>query len=81
MGPVVGNSDWKEQAEGWLCTIPDTFNASFVSPAFAASVPGGDGDGVRDIRKNSYLLSGGRASSWSSTAKLNIVPTMETKHE
>ncbi len=28
MGPVVGNSDWKEQAEGWLCTIPDTFNAS-----------------------------------------------------
>ena len=24
-GPVVGNSDWKEQAEGWLCTIPDTF--------------------------------------------------------
>ena len=47
MGPVVGNSDWKEQAEGWLCTIPDTFNASFVSPAFAASVPGGDGDGVR----------------------------------
>ena len=49
MGPVVGNSDWKEQAEGWLCTIPDTFNASFVSPAFAASVPGGDGDGVRGL--------------------------------
>lgn len=67
MGPVVGNSDWKEQAEGWLCTIPDTFNASFVSPAFAASVPGGDGDGVRAYVK--FLpLSGGRASSWSSTA-------------
>lgn len=47
MGPVVGNSDWSELAEGWSCTVPDAFDAPFVSPAFAAGVPGGDGDGVR----------------------------------
>jgi len=47
MGPVVGNSDWSELAEGWSCTAPDAFDAPFVSPAFAGSVPGGDGDGIR----------------------------------
>lgn len=47
MGPVVGNSDWKELAEGWSCTVPTTVDGDFVSPAFAGDVPGGDGDGVR----------------------------------
>ena len=47
MGPVVGNSDWKELAEGWSFTVPTTADGDFVSPAFAGDVPGGDGDGVR----------------------------------
>ena len=47
MGPVVGNSDWAELEAGWSCTVPDGPDGEFVSPAFAASVPGGDGDGVR----------------------------------
>lgn len=47
MGPVVGNSDWAELEEGWSFTVPSEMDADFVSPAFAASVPGGDGDGVR----------------------------------
>lgn len=47
MGPVVGNSSWNELEEGWSFTVPSEMNADFVSPAFAASVPGGTGDGVR----------------------------------
>lgn len=47
MGPVVGNGDWNELADGWSCTVPTTVDGDFVSPAFAGDVPGGDGDGVR----------------------------------
>lgn len=47
MGPVVGNGDWKELEPGWMFTAPTTADGEFVSPALAAGVPGGDGDGVR----------------------------------
>lgn len=47
MGPVVGNSDWKELVDGWSFSVPSTADGEFVSPAFAGAVPGGDGDGVR----------------------------------
>jgi len=47
MGPVVGNGNWSELEAGWSCTVPDGPDGEFVSPAFAAGVPGGDGDGVR----------------------------------
>ncbi|TGX82181.1 SusF/SusE family outer membrane protein [Palleniella muris] len=47
MGPIVGNGNWAELEEGWSCEIPTVKDDYFVSPAFAGSVPGGDGDGVR----------------------------------
>ena len=47
MGPVVGNSNWAELEEGWSFTVPATADGDFVSPAFAASVAGGEADGVR----------------------------------
>ena len=47
MGPVTPNGDWKELEDGTKLDIPTTLDGQFVSPAFAKSVPGGDGDGVR----------------------------------
>ena len=47
MGPVTPNGDWKELEDGTMLEIPTTLDGQFVSPAFARSVPGGDGDGVR----------------------------------
>ena len=47
MGPVVGNSNWKELEEGMSFSVPSTADGEFVSPAFLGAVPGGDGDGVR----------------------------------
>lgn len=47
MGPVVGNSDWKELEPGMSFTVPSTADGQFVSPKFKAAVPGGDGDGIR----------------------------------
>lgn len=47
IGPAAGSSDYAEEAEGWSFTVPTTKDGDFVSPAFAGSVPGGDGDGVR----------------------------------
>ena len=47
MGPVTPNGDWKELEDGTMLEIPTTLDGQFVSPAFAKSVPGGDGDGVR----------------------------------
>ena len=47
MGPVTPNGDWSELEDGTKLDIPTTLDGQFVSPAFAKSVPGGDGDGVR----------------------------------
>ena len=47
MGPVTPNGDWSELEDGTKFEIPTTLDGQFVSPAFAKSVPGGDGDGVR----------------------------------
>ena len=47
IGPAAGSSDYAQEAEGWSFTVPTTKDGDFVSPAFAGSVPGGDGDGVR----------------------------------
>ena len=47
MGPVTPNGDWKELEDGTMLELPTTLAGQFVSPAFARSVPGGDGDGVR----------------------------------
>lgn len=47
IGPAAGSDDFAEEAEGWSFTVPTTKDGDFVSPAFAGSVPGGDGDGVR----------------------------------
>lgn len=47
MGPCIGDSSWSELFDGAMFTAPTTADGDFVSPAFAGSVPGGDGDGVR----------------------------------
>lgn len=47
IGPAAGSTDYAEEAEGWSFTVPTTKDGDFVSPAFAGSVSGGDGDGVR----------------------------------
>lgn len=47
IGPAAGSTDYAQEAEGWSFTEPTTKDGDFVSPAFAGSVPGGDGDGVR----------------------------------
>lgn len=47
IGPAAGSTDYAQEAEGWSFTVPKTKDGDFVSPAFAGSVPGGDGDGVR----------------------------------
>ena len=47
MGPVTPNGDWSELEDGTMFEIPATLDGQFISPAFARSVPGGDGDGVR----------------------------------
>ena len=47
MGPITPLGAWSELEEGTMFEVPDEADADFVSPPFAASVPGGDGDGVR----------------------------------
>lgn len=47
IGPAAGSTDYAQEAEGWSFTVPTTKDGDFVSPEFAGSVPGGDGDGVR----------------------------------
>ena len=47
IGPAAGSTDYAQGAEGWSFTVPTTKYGDSVSPAFAGSVPGGDGDGVR----------------------------------
>ena len=47
MGPITPKGDWSELEDGTKLDIPTTLDGQFVSPAFAKSVPGGDGDGVR----------------------------------
>ena len=47
MGPVTQQGDWNELEEGSQFSVPTTADGEFVSPPFARSVPGGDGDGVR----------------------------------
>ena len=47
MGPVTPEGSWSELEPGTQFDIPTTLEGQFVSPAFARSVPGGDGDGVR----------------------------------
>lgn len=47
MGPCIGDASWSELFDGAMFTAPTTADGDFVSPAFAGSVPGGDGDGVR----------------------------------
>ena len=63
MGPITPKGDWSELEDGTKLDIPTTLDGQFVSPAFAKSVPGGDGDGVRAYRP----------SSWYSTVRSNIV--------
>ena len=43
IGPAAGSTDYAQEAEGWSFTVPTTKDGDFVSPAFAGSVPGGDG--------------------------------------
>ena len=47
MGPITPNGAWTELEEGTMFEVPTEADADFVSPPFAASVPGGTGDGVR----------------------------------
>ena len=47
MGPITPKGDWSELEDGTKLDIPTTLDGQFASPAFAKSVPGGDGDGVR----------------------------------
>lgn len=47
IGPAAGSTDYAQESEGWSFEVPTTKDGDFVSPAFAGSVPGGDGDGVR----------------------------------
>ena len=47
MGPVTPEGNWNALEEGTQFSVPSTADGEFVSPPFARSVPGGDGDGVR----------------------------------
>ena len=47
MGPITPLGDWSELEDGCMFSIPDDQDGEFISPEFAASVPGGEGDGVR----------------------------------
>lgn len=47
MGPITPLGAWSELEDGTMFEVPSEADADFVSPPFAASVPGGDGDGVR----------------------------------
>lgn len=47
MGPVTIAGTWDELQADAVFEVPTTADGNFVSPAFNASVPGGDGDGVR----------------------------------
>lgn len=47
MGTCIGDANWGELNPAALFTVPATADGEFVSPAFAADCPGGDGDGVR----------------------------------
>ena len=47
MGPITPLGSWSELEDGCMFSVPDGPNEEFISPEFAASVPGGEGDGVR----------------------------------
>lgn len=47
IGPAAGSADYAQEAKDWSFDVPTTKDGDFVSPPFAGSVPGGDGDGVR----------------------------------
>lgn len=47
IGPITPLGAWSELEDGCMFEIPTTADGEFISPEFAASVPGGDGDGVR----------------------------------
>ena len=40
-GVIKEGGDWTECADGWKFTVPETADADFVSPAFAADAPEG----------------------------------------
>lgn len=47
IGPITPLGAWSELEDGCMFSVPEGPNDDFISPEFAASVPGGDGDGVR----------------------------------
>lgn len=47
MGTCMDDSSWSELLDGAKFDVPTTMDGNFVSPAFKAACPGGDGDGVR----------------------------------
>ncbi len=47
MGTCIGDADYNELNSAGLFSVPETADGEFVSPAFTAACPGGDGDGVR----------------------------------
>ena len=47
IGPVSPSGTWTEGEESALFSVPATPDGQFVSPAFSASGPGGDSDGIR----------------------------------
>lgn len=51
IGPITPMGYWAELEEGCMFSVPDQPDGEFVSPPFARSVPGGDGDGVRAFVK------------------------------
>ncbi len=47
IGPITPLAAWGELEDGCMFSVPETADGDFVSPEFAATVPGGEGDGVR----------------------------------
>ena len=47
MGTCMDDSSWSELLDGAKFDVPTTMDGNFVSPAFKAACPGGDGDGIR----------------------------------
>lgn len=47
MGTCMDDSSWSELLDGAKFDVPTKMDGNFVSPAFKAACPGGDGDGVR----------------------------------
>lgn len=47
MGTCLNDANWGELNEAGKFEVPTTKDGDFVSPAFLAECPGGDGDGIR----------------------------------